>query len=84
MPTLTLLVDRGDGVWLASNGGELTDWGGDAAGGNGAPPWMDGEWDVHSFSVRIGWTGLARFALAVASGGTVQISMLKVAQIGGG
>ena len=80
LPTLTLLVDRGDGVWLASNGGALSDWGG--AAGDGAPAWMDGDWDVHSFSVRVGWAGTARMALAVAAGGTVELAMLKVAQIG--
>ena len=80
MPTLTLLVDRGDGLWLASNGGALTDWGG--AAGLGSPPWMDQQWDVHSFSVRVGWVGTARMALACAAGGAVEVTMLKVAQIG--
>lgn len=82
LPTLTLLIDRGDGAWLASNGGRLCDWGGDTTGGLGAPPWMNGDWDVHSFSARLGWVGTARMALAVASGGVVDVSMLKVAQIG--
>jgi hypothetical protein len=81
MPTLTLLVDRGDGVWLASNGGALSDWSG-VQDANGAPPWMNGGWDVHSFPARIGWSGKARFALAVAARGQVEVTMAKVAQIG--
>ena len=75
-PTLTLLIDRGDGKWLASNGGELTDW-----ATTGAPAWMTG-WDTHSFSATMGWAGTARMAIACAAGGAVDVATVKVAQVG--
>ena len=82
MATLILLIDRGDGVWLASNGGGLDDWGGSSTGGLGAPAWMNGEWDVHSFAVQLGWTGTARMAIACAAGGEVDVAWVKVAPVG--
>jgi hypothetical protein len=76
-PSLTLLIDRGDGKWLASNGGALTDW-----AALGAPAWMSGGWDTHSFSARMGWVGTARMAIAIAAGGAVDVATVKVAQVG--
>ena len=77
MPTITLLIDRGDGQWLASNGGILTDW-----AATGTPAWMANEWDVHSFAARMEWSGTARFAVAVAATGVVDVATVKVAQVG--
>ena len=77
MATLTLLIDRGDGVWLSSNGGALAGW-----GDLGAPPWMDNKWDVRSFATQLGWKGTARMAIVCAAGGEVDVAWVKVAQVG--
>ena len=82
MATLILLIDRGDGVWLSSNGGELADWGGSASAGLGAPAWMNHQWDVHSFATWLGWGGTAKMAIACAAGGEVEVAWVKVAPVG--